>query len=143
MAFGILRKQAAGGFQRSMISNAGEDIEDLALVRRGIADAVGGQQRQTKAFRKRDRLLIDRFFFAIVVPLQFDVDIVRGRRCSISRSSVRAAIVFQEWLESSGPHSPPVRQIRPRAYAASSSSVIAPSPLGARSFMRVISRQRF
>ena len=58
-----------------MITNACEDIEDLALMRRRVTDAVGGQQRQMKAFGKRDGLLIDGFFLPVVVALKFNVDI--------------------------------------------------------------------
>jgi hypothetical protein len=40
MPVGILCEKAAGSFQRPMISNAGEDVEDLALMWRSMADAV-------------------------------------------------------------------------------------------------------
>src|SRR5436190_633746 len=75
MTIGIFRKQAAGGFQCSMISNAREDVQNLAFPRQSITNAVGCQERQPERSGKRDRLLIDRFLFAIVMPLLFDKDI--------------------------------------------------------------------
>ena len=72
MTLGVFREQTSGGFQGSVISNAGEDVEDLALVWRGVTHAVRGQQREPKCFGQRGGLLVDGFFFAIVVPLKFD-----------------------------------------------------------------------
>ena len=43
MALGVLRQQPAGGFQCPVIPDAGEDVEDLTLMSRGIADTVRGQ----------------------------------------------------------------------------------------------------
>src|SRR5262249_45289184 len=62
-----------------MISNAREDIQDLSLVWGCITDAVGGQQWKTKASGKRNGLLVDGFFFAIVVALEFDIYILTAK----------------------------------------------------------------
>src|SRR6185369_13892575 len=59
-----------------MIPNAREDIENFPLMGRSIANAIRREDRQGKRFRKRDGLLIDRFFFAVVMSLKFDVDVL-------------------------------------------------------------------
>ncbi len=46
MALGIARQQAPGGSQRAVVANTGEDIENFALLRQRMADAIGGQQGQ-------------------------------------------------------------------------------------------------
>jgi hypothetical protein len=46
VALGIARQQAPGGRQRHMPANAGEDVQNFALLRQGVADGIGGQQRQ-------------------------------------------------------------------------------------------------
>ena len=76
MTIGIFRKQAAGGFQCSMISNAREDVENLAFSRQSVTNAIRRQERQPERLGKRDRLLIDGFFSAVVVALKFNVNIV-------------------------------------------------------------------
>ena len=53
----------------------GEDIEHFALGLRGVADAVGRDQREAERAGKFDGGLIARFLFAVVVALQFDEDV--------------------------------------------------------------------
>ena len=69
ITIGILRDEAAGSFQRPMIPNAGEHIEDLALFRQSVTSAIRCQQWKLKRFGKSDRLLIDRFLCANVMAL--------------------------------------------------------------------------
>ena len=59
-----------------MIANAGEDIENLPLFRLGVLRALRGQQRQAKAARQLDGRLIAGFLLAVVVALQFDINIL-------------------------------------------------------------------
>ena len=58
-----------------VIANAGEDIQDLALFRLGVLRALGCQQRQVQAARKLNCRLIAGLLRAIVVALQFHIDI--------------------------------------------------------------------
>ena len=81
MALGIAREQAARFGQRGLVMQAGEDVEHFALRFRRVADAVGGDQGQLEAARELDGGLIARFFVAIEMALQFDVDVARVRRC--------------------------------------------------------------
>ena len=52
-----------------MITNACEDIEDLAFPGQRVANAVRRQQGKLKRFGERDRLLVYGFLLAIVVTL--------------------------------------------------------------------------
>ncbi len=77
-AFGIARKQASSGRQRAMVADGGEGIAKLPPLRNGVADAVGGQQRKIQRTRNVDRSAIAGLFFALKMPLQFNVDIFRA-----------------------------------------------------------------
>jgi len=77
-----------------MISDAGEDVEDLAFVRSGVLDAVRGQQRKLKCFRKRDGLLVDGFFVAVEVALKLDVDVVMPEDADQTLESLMAGFVL-------------------------------------------------
>jgi hypothetical protein len=61
-----------------VVADAGEHVEQLALVGRGVADAVGGQQRQTQGARNAHGSLIAMLLVAVVVALQFDIHIARA-----------------------------------------------------------------
>ena len=61
-----------GGF----VADAGEDVERFARFGRGMADAIGGEERQAVTPREIDESLVARFFGAIVVALEFDEDIL-------------------------------------------------------------------
>ncbi len=58
-----------------MIADAGEHIENLALLRLGILRALGCQQRQAEAARQRNHRLVARLLLAVVMPLQLDIDV--------------------------------------------------------------------
>ncbi len=59
-----------------LLTDAGEDVEDFALLRRRMADAVGGEQGQAQPPREFDRRLVAGLFLPAEVALQFGVDVV-------------------------------------------------------------------
>ncbi len=61
MPFGVDGKQAAGFGDCYFVADAGEDVEGFARLRSGVADAVGGEQRQMMAAREIDKRLIAGF----------------------------------------------------------------------------------
>src|SRR5215471_13310867 len=75
MPLGVLCEQASGSIQTAFVPDAGEDVGNLALRRRGVADSIGSQQRQMKLSRQIDRRLVARFLIAIEVALQFNINI--------------------------------------------------------------------
>ncbi len=60
VALAVARQQTAGSIERAMVANAGEDIQNLALLRLGILRALRRQQRQVQAVCQIDRGLIAR-----------------------------------------------------------------------------------
>ena len=76
VTLGVAGEQAAGGHQRALVADGGEDVAELAVVRGGVADAVGGEQRKMQVAGDFDGDAVAGFFFAVEVALQFDVDIV-------------------------------------------------------------------
>jgi hypothetical protein len=117
--------------------NAREHVEQRPFGRRGEPDAVGGDGRHAKRGGQRDERRVIVRLVASKMTLQLDVHPV-------------AAEDADEPIEQAGdtmrrPSSAarPASATRPAVQPSSSSSVSAPSPFGARSFMRVISRQRF
>src|SRR5215471_5291285 len=75
MPLGVLCEQASGSIQTAFVPDAGEDVGNLALRRRGVADSIGSQQRQMKLSRQTDRRLVARFLITIEVALQFNINI--------------------------------------------------------------------
>jgi hypothetical protein len=75
MAFGIACQQSTCFVESGFVMEAGEDIEDLALGFRGVAGSVGRDKGELEASRCFHDGLIARFFVAIEVALEFDVDI--------------------------------------------------------------------
>ena len=57
VALAVARQQTSGSIERAMVANAGEDIQNLALLRLGVLRALRCQQRQLQAARQtRSRL---------------------------------------------------------------------------------------
>ena len=46
VAFGVARQQAPGGGQRAVMTNARKYIQQFALLRQSVANAIGRQHRQ-------------------------------------------------------------------------------------------------
>ncbi len=76
MALGIAGEKASGSGEGAVMADAGEDVEDFALRRLRVANAVGREQRQFQLARDFDGGLVAGFLFAAEVALQFDIDIV-------------------------------------------------------------------
>jgi hypothetical protein len=57
------------------VADAGEHIQRLARFGRGVAHTIGGEERQTVMPREIDERLVQRFFGAIVVALEFDKNV--------------------------------------------------------------------
>ena len=73
-SFGVLGEQATRCFQRSMILDAGEHIQDLPV--RGVADTVGSQDRQAHLASEHAGGLGAGFLLAVEVALQLDVHVL-------------------------------------------------------------------
>ena len=83
MALAVHGQQSSGAVELGVIADGGKQVENLAVVGFGVAHAVGGQQpADCRRARNADRGLIPPLFFALAMPLQFNVDIVCGRRCA-------------------------------------------------------------
>ncbi len=59
-----------------MVPNAGEDVQNFALRRSRVANAVRCEKRHAQRFGKSHRRLIPSLFDGIAVSLHFDVDIL-------------------------------------------------------------------
>ena len=87
---GVDGQQAAGFLNFHFVADAGEDIERFAGMWSGVADAVGGDERQMMMTREIHESLVVRFFVAVVMPLQFDIESSRKRAGDVgSMPSVR------------------------------------------------------
>ena len=117
--------------------DAGEDVEQRPRRRRVEADAVGRQRRHAERRRQADERLVVALLVAAKVPLQLDVDAAAAE--DADQPIEQAADAVAAAVERGAPG----ERDQPGVQPSSSSSVSAPSPFGARSFMRVTSRQRF
>src|ERR1700722_14666088 len=75
MTLGITRQQPARGFERTVMPDAGKNVERFALSGLSMADAARGQNRQRELTPNFDSRVIARFFSAKEMPLQLDVDV--------------------------------------------------------------------
>ena len=78
VAFVVRAEEPAGFFDGGLVAEAGEYVEQLALIRLSVAGAVGGYERETGRTRQLDGALVARFFVAKEVALQFGVDVARA-----------------------------------------------------------------
>jgi hypothetical protein len=69
-------EQTTGVRQRFAIADAGEDVEDLAVVLRGVAHAVGGDHGKMERRGDAQRCLVAPLLFPLLVALELDVYIV-------------------------------------------------------------------
>ncbi len=58
-----------------MVVDSGEGITKFATLRDGVADAISSEQRKIQRTGDINGGAVARFFFALEVALQFDVDI--------------------------------------------------------------------
>src|SRR5579862_843805 len=75
VAFAVARQQPAGGIERAVIADAGEDVEDLALLRASVLRALGCQQRKLQTACQLDCSLIAGLLRAVIVALQLNINI--------------------------------------------------------------------
>ena len=78
MPFRIHRQQASRCIERRLVTDAGEDIEDFALILCGVVHATRGQQRQVQRAGDADGRTVAMLFLTVEVALQLDVDISRA-----------------------------------------------------------------
>src|SRR5947209_1620683 len=116
MAFAVAREEFACGGERGVMVHAGEDVEYLAFVCVGVADAIRGEQRQLVCSGECGGGLIALFFFTEEMALQFNEDMVYaedvhetfeaalcGVNASVAESSgERALLISGEQHESFG-----------------------------------------
>ena len=72
----VEREQAAGLVEFDVMTDGGEQIQNLAIVRSRVAHAIGGDHRQLQRARNANGGLVAPFLFALLVALQFDIDIL-------------------------------------------------------------------
>ena len=77
-ATGIDLQAAAGGVERRVPAQAGENIGDGAMGGDGVVDAAGGEEGETVRGGEVDEELNFAFFSADAVALEFDVETVRA-----------------------------------------------------------------
>jgi hypothetical protein len=76
MPLRIAAEQASGSGQGAMMANAGENIEQLPLLRLGMADSIGSHDRQAQFSRELQCGLIASLFCAAKVALHFDIHVL-------------------------------------------------------------------
>ena len=87
-----------------MVADGGEDVAEFAVLRGGVADAVGGEQRKMQRSGDVEGGAVAGFLFAMEMALQFDIDIVGAedvrqvdrpgdglRRCRLAAKPLRVA----------------------------------------------------
>ena len=76
MALGVALQQAPRCGKARLVFHAGEHVEQLAALGRGVGHAVSRYERYPQTPRARDEALVARFLLAVVVALQFCVHVV-------------------------------------------------------------------
>ena len=76
MTLAVHGQQAACLVQLDMVADGGKEVLNLALIRRRITNAVGGNHRQTERTCNADRSLVAPLFLALLVALQFDINVL-------------------------------------------------------------------
>ena len=78
MPLGVEIQEIAGEIEMRVIAQAGEDVGNLACVRRGEKWRITRDDRQTMVFRERAELADCALFPATAMALQFDEDVIRA-----------------------------------------------------------------
>src|SRR5688572_10503733 len=76
MSLGIPHQQAAGCFECAVISDAGEDIQNLPLRGKSILHAVCGEQGKPERSGDLNGALIERLLLSREMALQLDVNTI-------------------------------------------------------------------
>src|SRR5262247_1443195 len=69
-------QQAARSFESRVVANACEDVQNLALLRPGVLDAIGGNDRKPQCACDLNGLMIDGLLLAVEMPLHFDINAI-------------------------------------------------------------------
>ena len=122
--------------QRHVLADGGEHVEQRPLFGRGKAHAAGGHHRHAERVGQARQRVVVVFLIALQMPLQLDIDVGAAEDAdkAIEQAAHAVALGLQQRAARQGDE--------PGGEPSSSSSVSAPSPFGARSFMREIRRQR-
>jgi hypothetical protein len=78
VAVGVEGEEASGVVEVDVVADGGEEVEDFAVAGLGVADAVGGDDGELERAGEAEGGLVAGFFFALVVALELDVDVVRA-----------------------------------------------------------------
>jgi hypothetical protein len=76
MTFRIDRKASPRGIEMSVLTNAGENVENLTPELGGMLHAVRREERETKMLREIDQLAIEAFFAPNEMALDLDIDAI-------------------------------------------------------------------
>src|SRR5258708_28033832 len=76
MPIGVDGQKPAGFMDFYFMPDAGEHVERFASLRMCMVHAVGGNERKLMRAGEIDEGLVASLFEAVIVPLQFDVEIV-------------------------------------------------------------------
>ena len=117
--------------------DAGEHVVERPLGLGGKAHAVGGQDRHPERLGQRDQHLVVHSLVALQVALDLDVDLLTAEDADhpVEQAADTMTIAVQQRAAD--------QRDEPAHVAVEILSVSAPCPFGARSFIVVISRQRF
>src|SRR6266851_578270 len=74
MALTIERQKTACTVEFRMVANCRKEIQHLTVIRGGVPHAVGCNHRQLQGTGDAKRRLVPPLLFALVMPLQLDVD---------------------------------------------------------------------
>ena len=107
IALRIGREQPSGGFERHLFAHAGEHIQHFPLPRSGVANAIGGHQRNAQPPRLFDDGLVAGFLVAVHVPLQFGIEMplaenARQRFIDIRRNANQPVRKLSDLFQSGG-----------------------------------------
>ena len=135
---GVRRQAPPRVREIGVVVNAREHVEQRTVVRRREPDAAGRQDGHAKGRRQIDEPLVVRVFVAPEMPLHLDVHLAAAEHPDQAVEQAADAVPIPVERRAADQRHQPA-DVEP----SSSSSVSAPSPFGARSFIRVIRRHRF
>ena len=138
IVLGVARQRPPGPRHGGLVANAREHVVERTIVGCGEPHAVGGHDRHAKRRGQREQRLV------VALPRPAAGDAAARRTRATARKGRRADRAGRQ-RRTGGPTSVarPASAMSPSMHARrASSSCSAPSPFGAASFMRVISRHR-
>jgi len=93
VTLGILRQQPSGRFQRAMVANAGEHIQNLPLLRMRVCSSVCSNHWQPEASRHFHHVLIAYLVLTTEVALHLGVRLLLSKQeeCRLQRRAALGA----------------------------------------------------